>query len=92
MIEFKGNFSENTLKFYHKRFVEENLINTMFFFVTCIPACTFLFAFIIPLKYVVCIVLTIFFLIAIFMPYLKLKLNKDRFAPKRITINDGIII
>ena len=45
-----------------------------------------------PLKYVVCVVLPILLLIAIFIPYLKLKLSKDRFVPERITINDGVII
>lgn len=92
MIEFKGKFLENTLKFYHKRFVKENLSNSMFFFVMCIPACTLLFSFVIPLKYIVCIVLPILLLVAIFLPYLKLKLSKDRFVPEHITINDGVII
>lgn len=92
MIEFKGDFSENTLKFYHKRFVKENICNSMFFFVISLPALIFLLSFIMPLKYVVCVVLPILLLIAIFIPYLKLKLSKDRFVPERITINDGVII
>lgn len=92
MIEFKGNLSEHTLKFYHKRFIKENLSSSMFFFVMCIPACTFLFSFIMPLKYIVCIVFPIFFLVAILLPYLKLKLSKDRLVPEHITINDGVII
>ncbi len=92
MIEFKGNLSEHTLNFYHKRFIKENLSISMFFFIMCIPACTFIFSFIMPLKYIVCIVFPIFFLIAIFLPYLKLKLSKDRFVPEHITINNGVII
>lgn len=92
MIEFKGNLSEHVLKFYHKRFVKENLGISLFFFVMCIPVCTFLFSFIMPLKYIVCIVLPILFLIAILLPYLKLKLSKDRLVPEHITINDGVII
>ncbi|MGN0530321.1 MAG: hypothetical protein ACI4IH_04420, partial [Eubacterium sp.] len=84
MIEFKGNLSEQILKFYHKRFVKENLGTSLFFFVMCIPACTFLFSFIMPRKYIVCIVLPIFFLVAILLPYLKLKLSKDRLVPEHI--------
>lgn len=92
MIEFKGTLAEHTLKFYHKRFIKENMSISMFFFVMCIPACTFILSFIMPLKYIVCIVFPILFLIAIFMPYLKLKLSKDRFVPEHITINNGVII
>lgn len=92
MIEFTGSLSDDTLKFYHKRFLKELQGNYIFFFVFGMPMSIFLLHFIIPLKHILCIVLPILAVVAVFAPYLIVKVSKDRFAPKRITINDGLVL
>lgn len=44
-----------------------------------------------PLKYIFFIVVPVLAIAAAFLPYLMIKVSKDRLVPKCITINDGVI-
>lgn len=91
MIEFKGELTDNTLKFLKKRMVKHQQKTNIFFLIFGLPMFTFLLRFIIPLK-LIFLVLSIFAVLAVFTPYLILKAKKIIFVPKCITINDGLIL
>lgn len=92
MIEFKGELTESTLKVFRKRMIRSKQKTNIFFFVFGLPMMTFLLHFIMPLKYIFGIVFPLLAVAAVFTPYFLVKASKDRFVPKRITINDGLIL
>ena len=52
MIEFKGELTDNTLKFLKKRMIRSRQKTNIFFLIFGLPMLTFLLHFIIPLKYI----------------------------------------
>lgn len=91
MIEFKGELTENTLNFYKKRMVRSRQGTNIFFLVFGLPMLTFFLHFVMPLKYIFFIVVPVLAVAAVVLPYLVIKVSKDRLVPKCITINDGVI-
>lgn len=91
MIEFKGELTDNTLKFLKKRMVRSRQKTNIFFLIFGLPMLTFLLHFIIPLKYIT-IVFLVLAILAVFTPYLIMIANITNFVPKCITINDGVIL
>lgn len=92
MIEFNGELTDNTLKYLRKSMIRNMQGHYIFFLVFGLPMLFFSLHFVMPLKYILFIVLPILAVAAVFVPHLIIKASKDRFVPKRISINDGLIL
>lgn len=90
-IEFNGRLTGNTLKNYRKRAFKQNLFTYVFFLDCGLPCWFFICWFIMPVKYILCIVVPLLVALSVILPCLKSKLEKDKFVPKNITVKNGTI-